>query len=246
MTICVKSLNSPGKVLLDTGRYFDSLLGMDITEIGGKLALFFVPFLFALCFHEYAHGLVAKWRGDNTAEKLGRLTLNPMAHADMVGTFILPISAIVFGIPIFFGWAKPVPVDVRNLKNVRTDMFWIALAGPMSNVLLALLSTLFMFFAIRYGFLGDYMRPARALLEMFVLVNLFLALFNILPPHPLDGGKVLARFLPASINYKLEQNEQITSFILLGLVLTGMLGVLRIPVMYVFNHLMLFAGGGVI
>ena len=96
---------------------------MDIVEIGGKLAIFFVPFLFALCFHEFAHGLVAKWRGDNTAEQMGRLTLNPMAHADIVGTFILPISAIVFGIPLFFGWAKPVPVNTRNLKNIRTDMF---------------------------------------------------------------------------------------------------------------------------
>ncbi|MBC7419287.1 MAG: site-2 protease family protein [Bdellovibrio sp.] len=219
---------------------------MDIVEIGGKLALFFVPFLFALCFHEYAHGLVAKWRGDNTAEQLGRLTLNPMAHADLVGTFILPISAIVFGIPIFFGWAKPVPVDVRNLKNVRTDMFWIALAGPMSNVFLALVSTLFMFAAYRYGFLGNYARPVHSLLEMFVLTNLFLAIFNIIPLHPLDGGKVLARFLPASVNYKLEQNEQISGFILLGLVMTGMLGVLRIPVFYVFNHLMAFAGGGVL
>ncbi len=216
---------------------------MDIVEVGGKLALFFVPFLFALCFHEYAHGLVAKWRGDNTAERLGRLTLNPMAHADLVGTFILPISAIVFGIPIFFGWAKPVPVDTRNLKNVRSDMFWIAIAGPMSNVFLALVSTGFMFMAYRFGFLGQYQRPVHTLLEMFVLTNLFLAIFNMIPLHPLDGGKVLARFLPASINYKLEQNEQMTSLILLGLVMTGVLSVLRIPVYYLFNHLMTFAGG---
>lgn len=219
---------------------------MDIVEVGGKLALFYVPFLFALCFHEYAHGVVAKWHGDNTAEQLGRLTLNPMAHADLVGTFILPISAIVFGIPIFFGWAKPVPVDIRNLKNVKTDMFWIALAGPMSNILLALASTLFMFFAYQYGFLGNYARPVHSLLEMFVLTNLFLAIFNILPLHPLDGGKVLARFLPASINYKLEQNQQISGFILLALVMTGMLSVLRTPVFYLFNHLMAFANGGII
>ncbi len=217
---------------------------MDIVEIGGKLALFYVPFLFALCFHEFAHGQVAKWRGDNTAERLGRLTLNPLAHADLVGTFILPVSAIVFGIPIFFGWAKPVPVDSRNLKNVRTDMFWIALAGPMSNLLLAVLATAFMFLAYRFGFLGSLTKPVHSLLEMFVLTNLFLAIFNIIPLHPLDGGKVLARFLPASINYKLEQNEQITSVILMVLVFSGMLGVLRIPVFYIFEHLMNFANGG--
>ncbi len=219
---------------------------MDLVEIGGKLALFYVPFLFALCFHEYAHGQVAKWCGDNTAEQMGRLTLNPMVHADLIGTFILPISAIVFGIPIFFGWAKPVPVNSRNLKNVRTDMFWIALAGPLSNILLAVVATLFMFLAYRYGFLGGYAHPVHTLLEMFVLTNLFLALFNLIPLHPLDGGKVLARFLPASINYKLEQNQQLTSFILLGLVMTGMLSVLRIPVFFVFNYLMSFSGGGVL
>lgn len=219
---------------------------LDIVEIGGKLALFYVPFLFALCFHEFAHGWVAKLRGDNTAEQMGRLTLNPMAHADLIGTFLLPVSAIIFGIPIFFGWAKPVPVNTRNLKNVRTDMFWIALAGPASNILLAVLATGFMFFAVRYSFLGDYAKQVFTLTQMFILTNIFLAIFNILPLHPLDGGKVLARFLPASINYKLEQNEQTTGLILMVLVFTGALQILRVPVMALFDVLMAFAGGGTI
>lgn len=219
---------------------------MDFVEIGGKLALFYVPFLFALCFHEFAHGMVAKWRGDNTAERLGRLTMNPTAHADLIGTVILPISAIIFSSPLFFGWAKPVPVDSRNLKNVRTDMFWIALAGPASNILLAIVSTVFMFFAYRYGFLGEMTRPVHELMQMFILTNLFLAIFNIIPLHPLDGGKVLARFLPPSINYKLEQNEHVTSWILLLLLLTGALKLLSIPVYYLFNQLMTFASGGLI
>lgn len=217
---------------------------MDFLEIGAKLALFYVPFLFALCFHEYAHGVVAKFKGDNTAEQLGRLTLNPMAHADMVGTVILPISAIVFNIPIFFGWAKPVPVNTRNLKHIRSDMFWIALAGPASNILLAIIATIFVFLALKFGFLGDLTRPVFELMKMFVKVNLFLAIFNIIPLNPLDGGKVLARFLPASVNYKLEQNEHITGMVLLFLVISGALSILSIPVDMLYTSLMTFAVSG--
>lgn len=217
---------------------------MDIVEIGGRLAISFVPFLFALCFHEFAHALVAKWRGDDTAEQMGRLTLNPHAHADMIGTYLLPISAIVFNVPLMFGWAKPVPVNTRNLKNVKNDMFWIALAGPMSNVFLAVVATIVMMVGVRYGFFGTYVTPIVKMLGAFVVINLFLAIFNMLPLHPLDGGKVLARFLPTSINHKLEQNEQVTSFLLLGLMLTGVLSVLQVPVYFVYNHLMAFASAG--
>lgn len=217
---------------------------MDLVEIAGKLALFYVPFLFALCFHEYAHGYIAHRLGDDTAEKLGRLTLNPMAHADILGTFILPISAIVFGIPIFFGWAKPVPVNYRNLKNIKTDLFWIALAGPASNILLAFITTGVLYGVVRTPALADYQTTILTLLQMFILTNLFLAIFNIIPLHPLDGGKVLARFLPDSINYKLEQNQQMTSLILMGLIMVGALGVLRIPVFFMFNFLMGIVGVG--
>lgn len=217
---------------------------MDFVEIGAKLALFYVPFLFALCFHEYSHGIVAKLKGDNTADQLGRLTMNPMAHADLIGTVLLPISAIVFNIPIFFGWAKPVPVNTRNLKNVRADMFWIALAGPMSNILLAVLASAFVFLFLRFSFLGSFEKPIFELMKMFVKINLFLAIFNLIPLNPLDGGKVLARFLPASINYKLEQNEQMTGIILLILVMTGALHILSIPVDALYTFLMTVAISG--
>ncbi len=210
---------------------------MDVMDILSRIALYFVPLLFALCFHEYAHGLVAKWRGDNTAEQMGRLTLNPMAHADPIGTFLLPLSAIIFSVPIFFGWAKPVPVNPRNLKNPRVDMFWVALAGPLSNILLAIVTTGILFVLVRVPALNEYMDGYGKLFTMFIMVNLYLAVFNMIPLHPLDGGKVLARFLPAHINYKLEQHEQITSMVLLVLIIAGALSILRYPVNFMYEFL---------
>lgn len=216
---------------------------MDLVEVGAKIGIYFVPFLFALCFHEFAHGIVAKWRGDDTASMMGRLTLNPLPHMDLIGTVILPLAAIVFSSPIFFGWAKPVPVNSRNLKNPRSDLFWIALAGPVSNLFLAVIGALLMGIVARYFMAMSSAKALLNILDIFVLTNLFLAIFNIIPLHPLDGGKVLARFLPSSWNYKLEQHEQITSLILMMLILTGMLQVLAVPVFWSHDILVNFALG---
>ncbi len=209
---------------------------MDFSLAGAKFGVFYVPFLFALCFHEYAHGLVAKWRGDRTAELMGRLTLNPVAHIDLLGTVMLPLMAILFNSPIFFGWAKPVPVNERNLKSPLKDMFWVALAGPLSNVILAFLGALVLGFTFRFFQFSESLSAVKNILDAFIRTNLFLAVFNILPLHPLDGGKVLARFLPAELNYKLEQNQHVSSMILMMLVLTGALQILAYPV-YFFTQL---------
>ena len=217
---------------------------MDFIEIGAKIGIYFIPFLFALCFHEYAHGWVARLRGDNTAEMMGRLTMNPLAHMDMIGTLVLPIMSIVLATPIFFGWAKPVPVNSRNLKNPRVDMFWIALAGPLSNLLLAGVGSFLIAIVARFFLTATFATGLVEILKAFIITNLFLAFFNLIPLHPLDGGKVLARFLPAQINYKMEQNEHITSMILMVLVLTGMLRFLSVPVIWSYNHLVTFALGG--
>jgi Zn-dependent protease len=208
---------------------------LDLMKILADLGIFFVPFLFALCFHEYAHGLVARWRGDNTALMMGRLTMNPLAHADPLGTFVLPIAAIAFHSPFFFGWAKPVPVNERNLKG-KNDMFWVALAGPMSNILLALVGTVLLgvvYAHFRGGPAGDaYVR----LLETFLMINMFLAIFNLIPIHPLDGGKVLAPFLPATWNLWLENNQgTLNMALLIFLMLAGR--VLAMPVYFASEHL---------
>jgi Zn-dependent protease len=209
-----------------------------------EAALFFVPFLFALSFHEFAHGWVARLKGDRTAERMGRLTLNPFAHADPVGTILLPIIALVTHIPLF-GWAKPVPVDSRNFRNPKNDMFWVAAAGPLSNVLLAvvgavMLAALFVaapelldarasqLAVIRSRSPGLY--AGMEMLYAFLQINLVLALFNLIPIHPLDGAKVMARFLPYRANRWLEEHEQMLSMGLLLVVVLGGLAALRVPV----------------
>ena len=208
-----------------------------VIEILAKLGMFFVPFLFALCFHEFAHGWVARLRGDRTAEMAGRLTMNPMAHADPIGTWVLPILAIVFSSPFFFGWAQPVPVDPRNLKRPSQDMFWVALAGPMSNVLLAIVATVGLGMALAYLPDQGSGKAIVELLKTFVVINLFLAAFNLIPIHPLDGGKIVEPFLPSRWNLWLAENQmQLNLFLLLFIMLAG--NVLAGPVLFVAHGLM--------
>ncbi len=202
---------------------------MEYYEFGAKVALIYIPLLFSLCFHEYAHGLVAKWKGDNTADTMGRLTLNPMAHADPIGTFLLPLSMLYMGGPII-GWGKPVPVDERNLKNARVDMFWVAAAGPLSNIFLAIIGAFLVAFLSIYTPSLQYSESFQTFFVAFIRINLLLAIFNMIPVHPLDGGKVLARFLPESINEKLEANQHLSGIILMALMLTGMLSFLFRPI----------------
>jgi Zn-dependent protease len=220
---------------------------MDVMAIGAKIGMFFVPFLFALCFHEFAHGWMAKRKGDNTAEIMGRLNLNPMSHIDWIGTVALPIASIVFGLPLF-GWAQPVPVNPRNLSKPKEDMFWIALAGPLSNLLLFFIGCVVAFVLNRTPVgaslvAGNTLGILNSMLQMFLIINLLLALFNMIPLHPLDGGKVLARFLPYEANRWLEENQVQLQFVLIGLLIFGFFRYLAIPIFYITGFFWVFVGG---
>lgn len=206
---------------------------MDIAAVGYKIGLFFGPFLFALCFHEFAHGFVAKMKGDRTAEQMGRLSLNPMAHIDLVGTVIFPLISIATGLPLF-GWAKPVPVNPRNFSNPRNDMFWVALAGPLSNILLFVVGLFVAMMLQKSGMSAENLNTVNLMLKMFLLLNLYLAFFNLIPVHPLDGGKVLERFIPYRWNQWLEENQNTLNMILLVLMVTGGLQFIGYPARFLY------------
>jgi len=199
------------------------------------------PILFALAFHEFAHGYTA-WRyGDPTARNMGRLTLNPLAHLDPFGTLMLFL--------VHFGWAKPVPVDIRYLRNPRQDMLWIALAGPMSNMFLALLSGLAIRLIGPEQFMITSIDPVSILKIMLIYslkINLALAVFNLLPVPPLDGGRILRGLLPQRYDPMLDTLERTGPMVLIGLILLGMVtgisvfGILIWPFVNFFSGL--FAG----
>jgi Zn-dependent protease len=202
---------------------------MDIMAVLPKALTWFLAMLFSLCVHEAAHALSAKWCGDKTAERLGRLTLNPMAHADLIGTIVLPLVGLLAQLPVL-GWAKPVPVDERNFRAApRLSHAFVSAAGPLSNLLLCLgCVTFLMVYQIYFTSTvpkGSFLFPLVGLVEAMVWVNAILAFFNLIPLPPLDGAAILQLFLPSDMA---EAYEQFVApygyFILLILMVAGALG----------------------
>jgi Zn-dependent protease len=180
------------------------------------LLLLVPPILVALTFHEYAHGYVANKYGDDTAKRSGRLTLNPLAHLDPLGTIMIFL--------VHFGWAKPVPVNPYRLRNPKRDMLWISAAGPLANMVLALLSGLLLRVVFAVGGAPHTHSIAGLLIYMVIMslqINLALAIFNVLPIAPLDGSKILAGLLPAKHEGKVYFLERYGPIILIGLIIFG-------------------------
>jgi Zn-dependent protease len=186
------------------------------------ISIYAIPVLFAITLHEVAHGWTARYFGDRTAELLGRLSLNPLRHIDPIGTVLIPGSLLALGLPLF-GWAKPVPVETSVLRNPRRAMILVALAGPAANVLMALFwcVVLAAILQIRRGQTLDNWVVLMA--QAGITVNAVLALFNMLPIPPLDGGRVLVGLLPARIGAKFEKLAPAGVFIVVGLSVLGLL-----------------------
>lgn len=198
----------------------------NLEEIARKLAVWAIPLLFAITLHEASHGFVARRYGDRTAEMLGRLTLNPVKHIDPIGTILVPAVMLLLS-GFIFGWAKPVPVNTRNLRNPRRDMIIVAAAGPASNMLMALGWGLLISLVLAFGgVLGGAAQWLLQMGEVGVFFNVLLAIFNLLPIPPLDGGRVASGLLPVGLSAKLDAIEPYGIFIVLGLLFVGLWDVL--------------------
>jgi Zn-dependent protease len=195
---------------------------MEELTIIQKIAAYAIPIIFAITVHEAAHGYVAKYFGDMTAHYLGRISLNPLKHIDPVGTIILPALTIMLG-GILFGWAKPVPINFSNLRNSKKNMMWVALAGPFSNLLMAIFWT-FLFARVQF-FPESSIIFLSAMSLAGIQINLILMVLNLLPIPPLDGGRVAVSLLPYPWSSYFESLERYGLFI----IISGVLGSILFP-----------------
>jgi Zn-dependent protease len=195
---------------------------MDVASFLTTVSIAAIPILFAITIHEVAHGWVARYFGDRTAEAQGRLSLNPIRHIDPVGTILVPALMLWLG-GFLFGWAKPVPVNPRYMRNPRGNMVWVSAAGPAVNIAMAVLWAVLMLLALNVaaGSASDWIYQMA---RIGIYINVLLAVFNMLPIPPLDGGQVLTNLLPPGpLSNALERIAPFGLFIVLGLIVTGLL-----------------------
>lgn len=207
---------------------------MDELSLVQKIIVWAIPVIFAITLHEVAHGWTALRFGDRTAQMMGRLTLNPIKHIDPLGTLVVPGLLLVFG-GFVFGWAKPVPVNERNMRQPKQNMAWVALAGPMANLVMAVFWALIARLGLGLSESGVTMGEAMLLMGIAgILINGMLMLLNLLPLPPLDGGRILVSVLPDKIGWQVSRIEPYGFFILLGLLYFGILTMVLWPMMQVF------------
>lgn len=203
-----------------------------------KIVVSILPILIAITFHEVSHGFVANKLGDPTAKFMGRLTLNPIVHIDLIGTIIMPVMLFIFSNGQFvFGYAKPVPINPMNFKDPKRDMAISAAAGPITNILLAILSQLILSLvidpaiALQPGSIGiKVLIPLKLMFEFSILINIVLAVINLIPIPPLDGGRVLVGFLPHKQAVSYSRIEPYGFIIVIILLLTGIAHILIYPI----------------
>lgn len=215
-----------------------AMADMDVAASIRLLSAAAIPVVYAITLHEVAHGLVARWFGDTTAERLGRLSLNPIRHVDPWGTVAVPLVLALLSLPPF-GWAKPVPVDSRRLPNPRRDMMIVAVAGPASNLLQALAWSLMLALVIRMP--GSGAREFLFAMGSFgISFNVLLAIFNLMPIPPLDGGRVLRGLLSPELGRKFDAVEPYGLIIVMGLLALGILGQVVAPLVRAVSALFFF------
>ena len=211
------------------------------------LTIWALPVLFAITLHEAAHGYAARHFGDRTAELAGRISLNPLRHIDPMGTIVVPAlilvtSSLAAGSAMLFGWAKPVPVNFGRLRNPKADMLWVAAAGPLANLAMAIGWALLFRLAVMMPE-SDYAIPMARMADAGMQINAVLMMLNLLPLPPLDGGRIAVSLLPAGPAYKFARLEPYGFPILLLLLFTGILGDILGPLVALFRFVLAIVFG---
>ena len=192
------------------------------------IAVYALPILFAITLHEAAHAYAARFFGDLTAYSQARMSLNPVRHIDPVGTILIPLALALLHSPFIFGYAKPVPVDFSRLRNPKKQMAWVALAGPLANLVMAFLWMLSYFVLQSVGITEVFFLEVA---EAGVKINLILFAFNLFPLPPLDGGRIMTSILPSRYAFRFARIEPYGFFIVLGLMMLNLLHYWMKPVM---------------
>jgi len=200
-----------------------------------QIILYAIPVLLAVSLHEAAHGWIAHLLGDPTAKRLGRLTANPLKHIDPIGTVAVPVLMLLLvGFP--FGWAKPVPVDVRNFANPQKDMALVALAGPVANFLMAIFWVLVLLLALKGMSPGSLSAALKLMASVGVAINLLLMVLNLLPVPPLDGGRIVTGVMPYSVAVLFARFEMFGMLLVILLLASGFLGKILMPAVQAIQH----------